>query len=93
MATRGLYLAAYDISDQRRLRAALHLVKGHATGGQKSMYECFLSDAEKRDLIADMNALVTDEDRFVLVRLDPRTTVRIRGIAVPPADGDFYYHG
>lgn len=48
MSNRDLYIAAYDISSARRLRAALKLVKGHATGGQKSAYECFLTPAERR---------------------------------------------
>lgn len=94
MGSRKLYLAAYDVASPARLRAALHLVKAHATGGQKSVYECYLSDAEKGDLFADM-ALVLDEarDRFALITLDGRATVHTIGKAVPPSDPAHLYFG
>lgn len=94
MTSRTLYLAAYDVASPARLRAALHLVKAYATGGQKSVYECFLSDAEKGDLFADM-ALVLDEakDRFALVRIEGRATVHVLGKACPPSDPDYFYFG
>lgn len=94
MSDRDLYLAAYDIRSPRRLRAALKLVKGHATGGQKSVYECFLTAAERRQLLAEMRGLLrTDEDCFLLLRLDPRSRVHTLGIAVEPQDPPFFYHG
>ena len=94
MTQRDLYLAAYDICAPSRLRRALRLVKGYATGGQKSMYECFLSDVEKRHLLADMrDALDPSEDCFILLRLDPRARVHTLGIAVPPEDPPFFYQG
>src|SRR6058998_97429 len=66
MSERDLYIAAYDISSARRLRAALKLVKGHATGGQKSAYECFLTPAERRDLLRDLRAVIEPgEDRVL----------------------------
>lgn len=45
MKNRRLYLISYDISDAKRLRAALKLVRAYATGGQLSVHECWLSDA------------------------------------------------
>jgi len=51
MKDRDLYLAAYDISAPDRLRAMLYAVKGYATGGQKSVYECFLSQGERQELM------------------------------------------
>lgn len=93
MPNRALYLAAYDIRDSRRLRAALNCLKAYATGGQKSLFECFLTDAEKHALMDDMAALITNDDRFLLARLDPRCKVHALGRAVPPSDPEFYYHG
>ncbi|MCC6856350.1 MAG: CRISPR-associated endonuclease Cas2 [Microbacteriaceae bacterium] len=94
MTERALYLAAYDISDTGRLRAGLDLVKGYATGGQKSAYEVFLTDAEKAQLVQDM-ALILDEDtdRFLLLRLDPRSRVHTLGVAVEPVDPPYFYFG
>lgn len=92
MSQRTLYIAAYDITEPDRLRAALYVLKGYASGGQKSVFECFLTDSEKADLIeAVQNVIDTAEDRFFLVRLDPRMQVRVMGIAVKPVDPDFFY--
>lgn len=94
MKNRDLYLAAYDIADDKRLRRALFLVKGYATGGQKSVFECFLTEAEKRRLLVNMDEILEDEeDRFALIRLDPRATVHAIGIAVAPEDPPFFYYG
>ena len=94
MSHRSLYVAAYDVSDDGRLRAALRLLKGFASGRQKSVFECFLSDAEKRDMLAGVRELLDEhEDRFVLLRLDPRGTVRTLGKAVQPTDRSFIYVG
>ncbi|TSE31880.1 CRISPR-associated endonuclease Cas2 [Tepidimonas charontis] len=94
MTQRSLYLAAYDVADARRLRLSLELVKGHATGGQKSVYECFLTDAERERLLHDI-ARVLDEDAdcFLLIGLDPRSRVHTLGRAQTPADPDHFYLG
>lgn len=89
---RRLYLAAYDVAHPRRLKLSLELVKGYATGGQKSAYECWLSEGEKSALLHDM-ALVLEEgkDSFLLIGLDPRSPVQTLGQAEPPADPDLFY--
>ena len=94
MSKRSLYIAAYDISDPSRLRHALHVLKGYSSGGQKSVFECFLTDAEKACLLAEVQSVIdVTEDRFLLVRLDPRMKVRVLGIAVEPVDPEFFYVG
>ena len=77
MTQRALYIAAYDISDARRLRRALDTLKCYATGGQESLFECYLSVAERLRLIEEMRCIVDgEEDRFVLLRLEQRATAR-----------------
>jgi CRISPR-associated protein Cas2 len=94
MTHRILYVAAYDIASPERLRAALAVVKGYATGRQKSVFECFLTEAERRTLLGAMEQVIQPaEDRFFLVRLDPRMAVRVLGIAIPPIDPPFFYVG
>jgi len=91
---RDLYIAAYDVSDDARLRDALRVLKGYASGRQKSVFECFLTEAEKRVLVAEVEAVLDrDEDRFFLVRLEPRGTVHTLGKAVRPLDLAWYYVG
>jgi len=94
MKKRQLYIAAYDIANSKRLRQALFVVRSYASGGQKSVYECFLTDAEKHHLLESMKSIIDpDEDRFLLLQLDARCCVRTLGKAVPPQDGAFYYVG
>ena len=92
MSERILHLAAYDVTDDRRLVAALHIVRAYATGGQKSAYEVFLSPAEKGQLLLEMAQLLDErEDRFLLVRLDPRARVYTLGVANEPVDPPYFY--
>lgn len=94
LSTRDPYLLAYDVADPRRLRAALKLARGHATGGQRSVHECFLTPSERRALLADYAALLdADSDRLLLLRLDPRARTYALGTASAPADPDFFYVG
>ncbi|MEA3274004.1 MAG: CRISPR-associated endonuclease Cas2 [Pseudomonadota bacterium] len=94
MTQRVLYIAAYDVSDSGRLRDALKVLKGYASGRQKSVFECFLNAAECSRLLAQIRDVIdTDEDRFFLVRLDPRAKVRTLGKAVKPMDPPWFYVG
>ena len=92
MAKRSLYIAAYDIRNQRRLRAALRVVRGFSTGGQKSVFECFLNESEKKALLAQIRMVINEErDRFLLVQVAGNRKSIGLGIAVPPADPDYFY--
>lgn len=94
MTHRTLHIAAYDVSDPGRLRDALKVLKGYASGRQKSVFECFLTPAERKALLADVRAVIDlTEDRFFLVRLDPRGKVRALGKAVKPVDPPWFYVG
>ena len=94
MTTRFLHLACYDIAEPRRQAAALKLTRAYATGGQKSAHELFLTPAERDGLLADMVALIDGQtDRFLLLRLDPRSRVRTLGKAAAPADPDYFHVG
>lgn len=91
--TRKLYLIAYDVREPDRLRAALYLTRRYATGGQKSVHECWLTDAEKGTLICDLCQVLEEEDSLLVLRLDPRQTVVTLGRAVVPVDPDWFYVG
>ena len=58
MPQRELHLAAYDISEPRRLVAALKLTRAYATGGQKSVHELYLTPAERGALVEDIMSLL-----------------------------------
>lgn len=94
MKQRQLYLAAYDISCNRRLRKALYVLRAYASGGQKSVFECFLTPAERRNLLAEIGAVIDPaEDRFILLKLVGPKSIRTLGKAVLPQDGSFFYVG
>jgi CRISPR-associated protein Cas2 len=92
MTERTLYIAAYDVSDDGRLRDALKVLKGYASGRQKSVFECFLTEAEKETLIHRVRgAIDPEEDRFLVLRLDRRGKVLTLGKAIAPVDPPWYY--
>ncbi|WP_305908194.1 CRISPR-associated endonuclease Cas2 [Methylomarinum sp. Ch1-1] len=94
MSHRILFIAAYDIRDNKRLRRALKVLRGYASGGQKSVFECFLTASERSELLDEVRAVIDSEaDSFFLLRLDVRCRVMTLGKAVPPQDGGFYYVG
>jgi len=94
MTERTLYIAAYDVSDSRRLRAALQVLKDYASGRQKSVFECFLTKGERQELLTRMQDLLNPaEDRFVLIKLDPRGKMQARGKAVIAKDPPWFYVG
>jgi CRISPR-associated protein Cas2 len=91
---RTLYLVAYDIREPHRLARALKVVRAYATGGQKSVHECWLSPGELLVLKRDLEAVVDPgEDSVLFVRLDPRMKPRTLGLARPPADPAFFFVG
>lgn len=95
MPARRLYIAAYDIADGLRLHTALLLLKRYASGGQRSVFECFLSERERRELLGDMRTVMADgEDRFLLLPLrSAGGGPRALGAANVPDDPDFFYVG
>jgi len=92
MPDRDFFLAAYDVADPRRRAAALKLARGYATGGQRSVHECFLTPAERGELLLNLaDVLDANEDRFVLMRLDPRARILTLGAALQPCDPPYFY--
>ncbi len=94
MQQRILYLAAYDIAAPERLRQGLYILRDYATGCQKSVFECFLTESEAQELMARMEELlITDEDRFFLIRINRRRSVRVLGLGRKPGQPHFFYLG
>ena len=91
---RTLYIIAYDIIDPNRLDRVRYFLKGYSTGGQKSVYECFLTDGELKYVISNLKRLIFEEgDRVHIFQLDGRTKTHTLGRAVQPKDPSFFYIG
>ncbi len=94
MTQRQLYLAAYDISSNSRLRKALKVLRAYASGGQKSVFECFLTPQEKQQLLERIEQVIDpEEDRFFLLHLAGASYIHILGKAVLPQNDSFFYVG
>lgn len=92
--SRHLFLVGYDISIHARRRKALRLLKGTAIGGQRSLYECWMTAGELQATMAALRRLIDPQtDRLVFVQLDTRARIELLGKAVTPASGDFFYVG
>lgn len=92
--SRDLYLIAYDVCDHRRLAKVRHFLKGYSTGGQKSVYECFLTPAELVHVERALRWLIDDsEDRVYVLGMDGRSRTHTLGIALQPKDPAFFYFG
>lgn len=91
---RTLYIVAYDISDDRRLAKVHYFLKNFSTGGQKSVYECFLSQTELERVKNGLLKLIHPfEDRIHIFALDGRSKTHTLGIALEPKDPDYFYIG
>lgn len=94
MSDRQLYIIAYDISEPRRLRRALYILKDYAWGGQKSVFECFLTVAEKRELCERIRQTIDeDEDRLLAFKVPEHRAIRGLGTACLPKDEPLFYVG
>lgn len=94
MSARAFYLAAYDITNGRRRRAALALLRGYISSSQKSTHELHLSTREHAELLHQMSLLLdTTVDRLFLLRLDPDARCHSLGVAGQRADPEYFYVG
>lgn len=94
MAGRNLYLVAYDITDEKRLNRIRHFLKGYSPGGQKSVYECFLTEAELDYVVEELGYLIDERfDRVHIFQVDRKAKIHILGIAVEPKDPSYFYFG
>ncbi len=91
---RTLYIIAYDITDEKRLQRVRYFLKGYSTGGQKSVYECFLTEGELRFVLSTLQRLIYEsEDRVHVFRLEGHSRVWTLGVALPPKDPEFFFFG
>ena len=55
------WLAWYDVSDEKRLRRVAAVMERYGLRVQKSVFECWLTDAKLRELRSEMEALLDPE--------------------------------
>jgi CRISPR-associated protein Cas2 len=91
---RTLYIIAYDIRSEKRLNRVRYFLKGYSTGGQKSVYECFLTHGELKFVTSKLRRMIFGaEDRVHIFQLDGRSRTHVLGIALQPKDPAYFYIG
>lgn len=79
---RKLYLVAYDVMDSKRLRQVRKCLIGYKVGGQKSVFEMWITPTELIHIQRDLtNIMDTETDRLNIFALDARMEMKIFGKA------------
>ncbi len=87
----GLYLCAYDISDDRERRRVDRLLSGYGFRRQKSLFLCRLTRAARRRLGAALKGLGLKTGFVLSAPLAGQARVETFGEAPPDPDaGDCY---
>lgn len=69
---RNVYLVAYDIADDRRLRRTYKKMQGFGDSLQYSVFRCELTDVERQRLKGELwDILDLSQDRVMIVDLGP----------------------
>lgn len=63
MTKRQEYIFAYDICDENQQERLRKILKAYAIGSQASLYECWLNEAEHQKLVAQVQKILSDDDR------------------------------
>lgn len=89
---RILYLVAYDVASASRLHKALWIARDYASGGQKSVFECWLYPDELSELKDRfLKLLDLNEDRLLITRLQPNGKMIALGRARLPKNTGFIF--
>lgn len=64
------YIVAYDISSPKRAAKVRKLVYSYAIGGQKSALEVPIDRKELKNLVKQLEPLISKEDRVNIIQVD-----------------------
>jgi CRISPR-associated endoribonuclease Cas2 len=83
---RQLVLLAYDIGQPRLQAQVRKQIRNEASGYQLSAYACYLNQEERRQLLTQLQPLITEDDSLIACTLDSTRPIYYLGQAKPPAD-------
>lgn len=88
---RTYYLIAYDISDSNRLKQIHKKIEAYAVSGQKSFYECWLTDNEFSHFKQEINEIIdVIKDKIIIFQLPQYTKPLLFGKAVRQSTQPFF---
>lgn len=93
MPRRDLVLLAYDIVCEKRRARVLKAVRGFGVDGQLSVHECQFTAGERREMWRRLNGFLTEDDRLMLLVLDPRSRVETLGTPRTTLEPELHYIG
>jgi CRISPR-associated protein Cas2 len=93
MSRRDLVLLAYDVVCDRRRARALDALRGFGVDGQLSVHECQFTPGERREMWQRLTAFLTDDDRLLLLLLDPRARIETLGTPRTTLEPTLHYIG
>lgn len=78
-----LYIVAYDISDDKRLRKVFKLMKGYGEWLQFSIFQCRLSARRHAELMSLLDGMIVNgHDHVVMLDLGPAESVKPKIISL-----------
>lgn len=78
-----LYIVAYDISDDKRLRKVFRLMKGYGEWLQFSIFQCRLSARRHAELMSLLDGMIVNgHDHVVMLDLGPADSVKPKIISL-----------
>jgi CRISPR-associated protein Cas2 len=78
-----LYIVAYDISDDKRLRKVFKLMKGYGEWLQFSIFQCRLSPRRHAELMSLLDGMIINgHDHVVMMDLGPADSVKPKIISL-----------
>lgn len=80
---RHFYLFIYDISCPKRQAQVRRILQGYATGTQKSLFECWLTQEESHHISQQIRPILQDNDICHFFRLPENQNNYLFGQAKP----------
>ena len=78
MTDERLFIVAYDISDQRRLRRVFKTMHGYGEWIQLSVFQCRLTRRRRAELETQLRELVKNgEDHVLLIDVGPADKIEL----------------
>ncbi len=91
MKEAGEFAIAYDVTDDAERKKVDLILRGFGFRVQKSVFECKLTRADQRTLIAALEALRLQTGSVKIYRVYAGTKARVIGQPMLDPDADFAY--
>lgn len=67
--SRSLHLVSYDIGNNKSQSVVREQVKNYAITGQKSVYECWITNMDRQNLVDFIHNVIDKTDSFLIIKI------------------------